>query len=119
MAKWSRKNKEEYNKTRREWYQKNRETERARLKVSNKRRDAELREWFQKLKSTLKCEECGEKHIACLDFHHKDPQQKDLAVSMCINNGWSRDKILKEIEKCIVICSNCHRKLHYNKNISP
>lgn len=72
-------------------------------------------EWYKEYKSTLKCERCGESHPACLQFHHKDPSKKDMAVSKGITNNWSPEKLKKEIEKCEVVCANCHFKLHYDE----
>ena len=113
MSSWSRKDREEYNKTRREWYQKNKDSERKRLRTSNKKRELEYRTWFRELKSTLKCEECPEDNVATLDFHHRDPSQKEMAVSDLVKRQWSKKRILEEIDKCSVLCSNCHRKLHW------
>lgn len=60
------------------------------------------------------CERCNESDIACLDFHHLN--DKDETISELVNKGSSLAAIKKEIEKCIILCSNCHRKLHfYNK----
>ena len=56
---------------------------------------------------------CGEKDIACLDFHHINNKVRD--VSSLIKNE-NLNKVKLEIEKCIVLCSNCHRKLHYKQN---
>jgi hypothetical protein len=72
--------------------------------------------WFEEYKSTLSCEVCSENHIAVLDFHHKDPTKKDFGVAegfMRLNK--SKKDILREISKCIIFCSNCHRKYHYNE----
>ena len=71
------------------------------------------KDWFKKLKSTLKCEQCGENHPACLDFHHKNSKEKISEISKMFATRKSKEKILKEIDKCIVLCSNCHRKLHH------
>ena len=79
-----------------------------------KKRNVNLQNWIKEYKLSLKCKECGENHPACLDFHHLDPNEKDLEISAAINNGWNLERLLKEIEKCIVLCSNCHRKLHWN-----
>ena len=65
---------------------------------------------FKELKASLFCEVCGEDAPECLDFHHVDPTQKDAAVSTLIHYG--RKKLQEEIEKCKVLCSNCHRKVH-------
>lgn len=72
----------------------------------------EKKRWVDEIKSTLKCEKCGENHIATLDFHHIDPNEKEFGIA---RNYFSKEKILKEIEKCVVLCSNCHRKLHWEE----
>lgn len=72
----------------------------------------EIRGWLRSIKSTLKCATCGESHHAVLDFHHRDPAQKDNEVNRILRDCGSRDKVIAEIAKCEVLCSNCHRKLH-------
>lgn len=54
---------------------------------------------------------CGEAHPACLDFHHEG-DDKEINVSDAVRYGWSVKRLMAEIAKCILICSNCHRKLH-------
>lgn len=56
------------------------------------------------------CVLCGEKDIACLDLHHIG--NKEFTIAHEITN-LSKDKIKAEIDKCVTLCSNCHRKLHY------
>lgn len=65
---------------------------------------------FQKLKAEAGgCKVCGESTPCCLDFHHT--RDKIGEVSQLINSvSW--DKVLAEIEKCILLCANCHRKVH-------
>lgn len=65
-------------------------------------------------KLQLKCQKCEENHISCLDFHHLDPKEKEGNISSMVK--YSLKKIKKEIEKCIILCSNCHRKLHWDNN---
>lgn len=74
----------------------------------------ELGEWFLEIKKDLKCEKCGETHPACLQFHHLDPSKKEGNISGMF---WRKDRehVLKEIEKCIVLCANCHFKVHYEE----
>lgn len=55
------------------------------------------------------CAVCGEKDISCLDFHHID--NKKFNISKAINR-YSIKQIQEEIDKCVVLCANCHRKLH-------
>lgn len=59
------------------------------------------------------CKRCDEKHPACLEFHHRDPNAKELNIAHAAKKGWSFDRILREIEKCDVLCANCHRKEHW------
>ena len=70
-------------------------------------------DWYKKHKNTLKCEKCSENHPSTLDFHHKDSNEKIKDVSTLMNRNWGLDKIQEEIDKCIILCSNCHRKFHY------
>lgn len=72
--------------------------------------------WFKTLKKSLKCKVCGEDREWVLDFHHRDPNSKDTEVSKLRNSG-SKNRVLEEINKCDVLCSNCHRDLHYKEKI--
>lgn len=57
------------------------------------------------------CELCGyNKCIAALEFHHKNPDEKDFTISS--GNTISLEKIFAEADKCLLLCSNCHRELH-------
>ena len=67
------------------------------------------------MKSTLTCERCPENHPACIDFHHQDPTKKEVNIGEAFRLGYSKKRIEAEMEKCIVLCSNCHRKLHYQE----
>ena len=61
-----------------------------------------------------KCEKCGyNKCIAALDFHHKNPEEKIYDVKSLMNRKW--ELIQEEIDKCILLCSNCHREEHWNE----
>ena len=94
----------------REYYKEKNETIRAKRKVYTQER----RKWFNEYKQNLKCSECGETHPACLEFHHTDPKRKDFGIAEAICQlNLGKDKILEEINKCVVLCSNCHKKLHY------
>lgn len=95
---------------RRNWYAKN--AKHARKKIKD--RQKEITKWFKEYKSLLSCVHCGENHPAVLEFHHSDPKNKEVMVTRAVGNGWSKERILKEIEKCICLCANCHRKEHWN-----
>ena len=110
--KYREENKNDINKRKREWYKNNANKVKNEVTIRKK----ELRQWFNDYKSTKCCSECGENCIVCLDFHHIDPTDKEMDPTMMIHRGWSRERIMNEISKCIVLCANCHRKLHYNPN---
>ena len=84
--------------------------------VRNRRNRKKSRDWYDEYKSNLKCSRCPENHPACLEFHHEDSNEKEFNVSELIGTTYSIEKIKKEIEKCVVFCSNCHRKYHYDKD---
>src|SRR5260221_325425 len=67
---------------------------------------------MDQIKSYFKCSHCPEQDSRCLDFHHLDPKTKLFCISTA-SVRISTERILEEIKKCIVLCSNCHRKLHH------
>lgn len=69
------------------------------------------KQWMQELKESLVCIRCGENRWPCIDFHHRDPNEKEYSISRMIRRC-SKEKILAEIAKCDVLCSNCHRIEH-------
>lgn len=59
-----------------------------------------------------KCEKCGyNRCFDALEFHHQNPKEKEFGIS---NKGitLSLDKMKKEVDKCILVCANCHREIH-------
>lgn len=79
----------------------------------SRKKYAELKAWYIDYKSKHPCENCGEKRYYVLDFHHKDPEKKEFDLGLMIRRICSKKRILAEIKKCRVLCSNCHRELHY------
>lgn len=75
-------------------------------------RRARLRAWVCGLKRDRGCARCSESDPACLDFHHRDGAEKTASVSAMVSNGRSKASIREEIERCDVLCANCHRKEH-------
>ena len=57
------------------------------------------------------CVLCGyNKSHAALEFHHIDPHEKDIQIGVKANIAWSKIKL--EIDKCVLLCANCHREEH-------
>ena len=58
------------------------------------------------------CRICGyNRCLKALEFHHLDPTKKDFGIS---SKGYARswEKVKNEIEKCVLLCANCHREFH-------
>jgi transposase len=58
-----------------------------------------------------KCNICNyDRCISALEFHHLEPSKKDFTLSQSMNIAWN--KIEEELDKCILVCANCHREIH-------
>lgn len=67
---------------------------------------------LKELNLSLQCELCGySKNRAALCFHHLDEDEKDFGLSG--NRFRNRDELKREIEKCVILCHNCHMEVHY------
>ena len=58
------------------------------------------------------CTKCGyNKYVGALEFHHLDPTKRDFTIAHHKLTKFS-DEIKKELDKCILVCANCHREIH-------
>lgn len=89
------------------YYSKNKE----KMLAEQNRKYKELSKIFQDWKGTLKCSRCGENDVACMEFHHTDPNQKEGNIIQMVAKG--PKAVIRELKKCIVVCSNCHSKIHH------
>ena len=90
------------------YYEKNKEAVKARTKKKRKQQNAEWRAF----KATLSCSQCGFSHPAAMDFHHTNKDDKEGGVHEFARMR-NYKKAYEEIKKCIVLCANCHRIVHY------
>jgi len=58
------------------------------------------------------CVKCGESRFYVLDFHHIDPNTKTKTIAK-LSTESSGQRMWEEIDKCVVLCSNCHREFHF------
>ncbi len=103
-----------YTAKKKERYQKDpvfREAHKARVIVSRRRHLANHKKIMTELRANG-CVVCGEKCEACLDFHHKDPSKKEFNISHANAYRIHEEDVRREVSKCVVLCSNCHRKFH-------
>jgi len=103
MRKWRKEN-PNYDK---QYYQKNKEI----VDQRNTNRINKLRQTISEYKKEQGCKYCEENEPVALDFHHKNPKEKEYNIAEMVSNGFSIEKIMVEINKCYVVCCNCHRKI--------
>lgn len=104
------KDKRDQNKCAREWYARNKNKH---YQNTRKVKMRHLAAW-KRFKSKVACSNCGFKHPAAIDFHHvvRGPGQE--SINRLISQGRFA-AAYKELERCIPLCANCHRILHYKE----
>jgi hypothetical protein len=78
-----------------------------------------VKNWRKRTKHRLveslggKCCCCGyNKCDEALEFHHRDPKEKDIGIGAIRASNISWKRIVEEIRKCTLVCSNCHKEIH-------
>lgn len=63
-----------------------------------------------------KCQKCGyDKCVNALEFHHRDPTSKEVDWRKMQRRSWAGVK--EELDKCDLLCANCHREVHYDPEV--
>lgn len=95
------------------YYLRNRDAVQARV-ARNKKLS---REKWAEFKASYPCTHCGASHPAIIDFHHvvRDGTQRSVN-RLAADNKWTQ--VYEEVKKCIPLCANCHRILHWNESRS-
>lgn len=83
------------------------EAYRAKSRERSKRRYAERSLWIAFIKSNTGCQICDERNPWLLHFHHMDNKEFQLSS----NVSCSYDRLISEIEKCLLLCANCHARV--------
>lgn len=93
------------------WYEKNKAREIARAIENNAKKRLSIKAYLDQLKTEKGCSECGySKNPKALEFHHL--RDKEHSIADMAHAAYSLDAINKEIDKCVILCSNCHRETH-------
>ena len=93
-----------------EWYKNNRD----KIIAKTKRNSERILKWLQDYKIEHGCSKCGyNTHAVALDFHHVDETKKEFSLYAAQRRRYGMERIKKEVDKCIVLCANCHRVHHY------
>lgn len=86
-----------------------REEHRIRIVKDQRIRADRNYQWLADYLHLHPCVKCGEKNIIVLEFHHRNPDDKHDGVSVLAATGKSLKMVQTEVEKCDVMCANCHR----------
>lgn len=98
------------NEYKREWDKSHKEE----IKIRKRIRGALIKKELVKYKGGA-CSICGyNKNISALSFHHINDQdyQKEYDISTRMGNRCSLETLKKEVDKCVLVCENCHREIH-------
>ena len=102
-------------------YAKNRARVRAASKKQKQKYNRTTKKAIQDYKSNHPCSDCHKQYPHfVMEFDHVPERGKktiDISKALCL--GWALARILKEIEKCDVVCANCHRLRTFGKRSKP
>lgn len=113
ITKWTNDNREQLNSNVRR-YRARRYAAEGRWRDSGQKAVA-LKAWMVELKSKP-CADCGSTFpICCMDFDHRDESSKAYNIGSMFAHHYSRELIQTEVDKCDLVCANCHRIRTRNK----
>ena len=106
--------KPKYTKKVKEYRQRYEEEHREERKAMRAKRRKKLQKLVNEYKLSKGCSICGyNEHAEALDFHHTT--EKEFTIGQACNRTMSLERIKKEMEKCTILCANCHR-IEHKKN---
>lgn len=113
--KWAKENPEKQKEYRRKYYQENKKKEIAYSIERNKECKKRIQKYIKEVKENSECAICNENHPATLIFHHINPDQKLFGIAGSYSR-YTLTKIKEEMNKCAILCSNCHLKIHWDES---
>lgn len=102
--------KEARKKSRRKEYMKHKKRYKERGRIYKHKRNKEIRDLVDNFKKQHVCAKCGFSDWRALLFHHIG--EKKFSISKAVAMGYTAEKVKEEMDKCILICANCHLILH-------
>ncbi len=91
------------------YYKRHGEKHRETVRQSRITRKVAAREYINEYLSTHPCIDCGESDLVVLQFHHVSGKKRDAVANLARGNH-SLDRIKREVNKCVVLCANCHQR---------
>jgi 5-methylcytosine-specific restriction endonuclease McrA len=99
------------------WYEKNKARHVANVADRKKKIREKVTAFVRELKETTPCADCGINYpYFVMDFDHL--RDKEYLLSNMISSGYDIESVQKEIDKCDIVCSNCHRRRTHMRAIS-
>ena len=86
-------------------YERNKKSYQERRRIIKKRN----KDFINNIKKHDACTDCAAFDPRVLEFDHLPGRGKVMEVSLMVDRGWSIENIKKEIDKCEIVCANCHR----------
>jgi hypothetical protein len=108
-------NYEEFKVKKRVWDKAYRQRNRDKLIEKRAKRRLEFRAWYRQYKANIKCIRCGESDPACLHFHHRSKDEKKITIAQYVFEVYSLENLIEELNKCDVLCANCHMIEHWQE----
>ena len=106
--------KEQYEKHK-DWYKKYYQKNKEKIFEQRKERNMEIVEDFRRYKMNIGCSNCGyDKYGDVLEFHHVGKKEHKMTAMF---RHYKLVKFREERKKCILLCANCHKELHYKDNL--
>lgn len=97
------------------WYQNHREEHIAKIAPRRKLNQAENRRYLDELKSVTPCADCGKIFPPyVMDFDHLHSKFNNVSRMV----SYSRNTLISEINKCEIVCANCHRMRTHNRAVN-
>lgn len=94
----------------REYHAKRSPEKKLRKQRLQKDREVKNLRAIRKIKADAGCMDCGENDPIVLEFDHRNRSEKEFTIGSMTQSGLGLSKILPEIDKCDVVCANCHKR---------
>lgn len=92
-----------------DWYKNNADRERKKRYLEKRKRNEEIKGFLDNEKSKP-CSDCKiSYHPFVMDYDHVDPKKKKMMISQAVRRGATLESVKRELEKCELVCANCHR----------
>ena len=83
------------------------------VKAQRRRRKRRRIDFVGDIRKNGVCSSCGRKDVF-LEFHHSDPSVKESTIAHLVHHSRSMERLREEVAKCVLVCRDCHVRIHRN-----